>query len=132
VASFVFDHAAVHSVLLQRLRRKSPQPFVLDVHVDAAMLRTQVSRLQKSRLKSLHSAGANVWLCTGQRGLGTYHVKGVVVDRRYLYAGSSNITAKSIDNQEWCFRMTGPVVDQVLSRLALDRSNRRHELWDGR
>jgi hypothetical protein len=51
------------------------------------------------------------------------------VDRRFLYSGNANFTDKSEVNKEFCFRMVGPVVRQVLERLALHRQ--RHTLWDG-
>ena len=44
-----------------------------------------------------------------------------MVDRRFLYSGGANITDKSNINEEYCYRMTGPVVHQVPERLAAQR-----------
>ena len=62
------------------------------------------------------------------RGMGSFHAKGLVVDRRTLYTGSANVTNKSCENNEWCLRATGPVVKQVLQKLADYRV--RFPLWD--
>ena len=134
VASFIFDHAGVHQTLLQRLQGavSGRKPLDLNVYVDAETLSDNVSRLQASRLKQLHKAGARVWLCTGTGRLGVYHVKGIVIDDRVLYTGSANITSKSLQNLEWCFRMVGPVVSEAVARLAGDRRSARHRLWAGR
>jgi hypothetical protein len=51
------------------------------------------------------------------------------LNRRLLYSGNANLTDKSEVNEEFCFRMVGPVVRQVLETLALHRQ--RHTLWDG-
>ena len=43
----------------------------------------------------------------------------VVVDRRVLYTGSPNLTTKSTSNEEWAFKLVGPIVQQVLARIAV-------------
>ena len=52
---------------------------------------------------------------------GAHHGKAVVVGRRYLYTGSPNVTVKSEQNAEFCFKMTGPDVHQWMARLALQK-----------
>ena len=69
-------------------------------------------------------------MCSGKCRLGAFHCKGVVIDRRYLYTGTMNFTSKAEDNEEWAFRHTGPVVRQVLEKLAHHRL--KAELWNGR
>ena len=68
-------------------------------------------------------------MCRGVGRQGAYHGKAVVVDRRVLYTGNANITGKSVRNEEFCFKMVGPVVLQVLERLALHRH--KYPLWNG-
>jgi hypothetical protein len=132
VASYVYDNPSVQAALVKRLMQKKRRPFELTVYVDAELHREGSTKMQKSRLRLLMEKGACIWLCRGRRGLGVYHCKGLVVDRRALYFGSANFTTKSGDNGEWCFRATGPVVGQVLQRLAQDRANPKHYEWDGR
>ena len=45
--------------------------------------------------------------------------------RAILHSGNANITYKSIANEEFVYRMTGPVVLQVLGKLALHRQKGR-------
>ena len=66
----------------------------------------------------MHFSG---YACSGLDKGGAYDGKAVVVGRRYLYTGSANVTGKSEHNEELCFRMTGPVVHQLLVRLALHK-----------
>ena len=47
-----------------------------------------------------------------------------------MYTGNANYTYKSSANEELVFRMTGPVVLQVLGKLALHWQ--KGKLWDGR
>ena len=61
---------------------------------------------------------------------GSYHRKALVADRRYLYTGGANLTSKSCDNKELCYRITGPVVGQVLEKLQQDAKDGRQ--WDGK
>ena len=131
LASYVYDNPSVQDALVKRLKGKATRPFELNVYVDAEQFRGKVPKMQRARLTELRRLHARVWICKGHRGLGSYHCKGAVVDRRFLYTGNANFTAKSLDNKEWCFRMTGPVVRQVLESLAADRLSPRHKLWDG-
>ena len=48
---------------------------------------------------------------------GLFHCKSAVVDRRYLYTGSTNFTENSRRNEELCFKITDPVVHEVLEKL---------------
>ena len=69
-------------------------------------------------MQELVDAGAKVFLCRGAKARGSFHCKAVVVDRRYLYTGSPKATQEPHSNEEFCFRMTGPPVGQVLQRLS--------------
>ena len=49
---------------------------------------------------------------------------------RYFYSGSANLTEKSLANEEWCFKLAGPVVLEVLGKFAGYRQ--RGKLWNGK
>ena len=51
------------------------------------------------------------------------------MDRRFLYTSSADVTDKSLTNEEFCYKLGGPVVLQVLRRLAEHR--RLGSLWNG-
>ena len=121
LSSYMYDNPDLHKVLLERLQGKARRPFSLSMYIDAEQFKGRTPKAQKSRVTQLRGAGAKVYVCKGKRGLGAYHCKALVVDRRYLYTGSMNFTTKSVDNEELPFRMTGPVVLQVLARLAVHR-----------
>ena len=65
--------------------------------------------------------GCDVWLCSGPGRLGAYHVKEIIIDRRYLFTGSANLTCKSHQNRERLYKMTGSLVVQSLEDMAADR-----------
>ena len=46
-----------------------------------------------------------------------------------LYTGGANLTYSSNFNEEFCFRMTGPAVEQVLGKLAVQRQ--KGKAWKG-
>ena len=127
LASYMFDHSALHKLLLKRLRGRTA--FSLRIYLDIEMFAGTVPRSQRSRVKELFQAGAKVYLCKGIKAGGSFHAKGIVVDRRYLYSGNPNVTDKSTKNEEFCYRFTGPIVSQVLSRLAVQLE--RGKQWDG-
>ena len=136
-ASFIFDNHKLHAVFLKRLNGR--KPFRLNLYVDREQLGGKVlksgdkpggSKKMKSRVAELRHNGAAVYVCNGKGHLGSYHPKGLVIDRRYLYCGSPNLTDKSLENEEWPLRCTGEVVGQVLARLGLTRET--HPLWDGK
>jgi len=116
LASYVYDHPALHALLLKKLQGR--KDFKLVIYVDTELFATGGPRFQESRLQSLLGAGAQLYLCKGFGRLGAFHSKGLVVDRRTLYTGNANFTGKSGINEELVFRMTGPVVLQVLERFA--------------
>ena len=127
LASYVYDHPAVHQKLLQRLRGR--RDFTLNVYVDQEQFSKGAARHERGRLCELLAAGANVYMCKGRRGRGSYHCKALVVDRRYLYTGNANLTLQSTNNHELVFKMTGPPVRDVLERLAQHRV--AGKLWSG-
>ena len=131
MASYIYDHPEVQTALLKKLKGRSP--FKLNVYIDSQQLKETSSRYSKSRLKELRSCGerCTVFLGKGRTGRGSYHCKGVVVDRRYLFSGGANLTYASRHfNEEFCYKMVGPVVRQVLERLAGHRS--KYEVWGGK
>ena len=73
----------------------------------------------------LWSPGSKV----ARKAPGLFHGKAVVVDRRRLYTGGANVTYSSNFNEEFCFLMTGPVVEQVLGKLAVHRQ--KGKAWKG-
>ena len=127
LASYVYDDEEIQKILCRRLRDSST--FSLNVYIDKEKFGGTIPRSQKPRLRDLARLGAQVFVCAGAGSQGAFHVKGVVVDRRALYTGSANLTRKSRDNEEICFRITGPTVQAVLERLARQRQNRSP--WDG-
>ena len=130
LASYLYDNTAVQDALLKRLRSRTA--FGLNVYVDSEKFVTGGPFLQKARLRQLRSAGAGackVYLCKGLRLRGSFHCKGAVVDRRFLFSGGANFTRQSEDNEEYCYKMAGPVVGQVLERMA--RHRQTGTLWNG-
>lgn len=127
LATYMYDHPALQKVLLQRLRGRAH--FSLRFYIDAEMFRGTVPHAQKCRVRQLLAAGATVLLCKGYGPQGSFHCKGIVVDRKYLYIGSANATFKSQSNEEFCFRITGAPVTQILERLSLHV--KKGKLWDG-
>ena len=127
LGSYVYDNPAVQDALLKRLRGRSA--FELSLYVDSEKFFSGGPRLQKSRLKQLHSAGAQVYLCKGQGRQGSFHPKAGVVDRRFLYTGSANFTQQSLANEEFCFKLVGPDVLTVLGRMVRHRQTAK--LWNG-
>ena len=127
LGSYVYDNPTVQSALLKRLRGRTA--FELNLYVDSEQFSGGGPRLQKSRLRELRSAGARVYLCRGQGRQGSYHAKGAVVDRRFLYTGSANFTAKSLANEEFCFKLVGHDVLTVLQRMVQHKQTGK--LWNG-
>ena len=127
MASYMYDDSLLQKVFLKRLRGQTK--FKLTILLDAEMLAGGVPRSQKARVTELKQAGATVFLCKGVAGQGAFHSKALVVDRRYLYTGSANFTQKSRRNEELCFRMTGPVVAEVLAKLSAQKLKRKP--WAG-
>jgi len=127
MASFMYDDPTLHGVLLKRLKRGGG--FKLVVYLDAEVFAGSLPRYQKARVRALFLAGATVFLCRGSGPNGAFHCKGLVVDRRYMYIGSANLTWKSRSNGEFCFRVTGPAVAQILQQLSAQRLKRKP--WDG-
>ena len=127
LASYMYDNPAVQATLLKRLRGRTA--FGLNVYVDSEKFSAGGPFLQKARLRELHSAGALVYLCKGRARRGSFHCKGAVADRRFLFSGNANFTRQSEDNEEYCYKMAGAVVRQVLERMAQNRQT--GTLWNG-
>ena len=71
-------------------------------------------------MNTLLRQGAEVYLCKGIGRQGSYHVKEMVVDRRFLFTGSANFTSKSRNKKERCYKITGACVAQALADLAAE------------
>ena len=127
LATYMYDNPSLQALLLKRLN--DPKPFKLNVYIDAEMFAGEVPRYQKSRLRSLHEAGASIYVCRGSGPHGAFHGKAVVIDKMYLYTGSPNLTQKSEVNDEMPFRICGPAVGQVYKKLEEKQSKSR--LWNG-
>lgn len=130
LASYMLDEPGLHQALLRRVAGSGRAPFSLRVYVDRTTFAESKPYFQRPRLAALHQKGALVYLCSGQCVGGSFHCKALVIDRRYLYTGNGNFTHCSrTKNQEFLFRMTGPMVAEVLEDLAANRA--RAQLWDG-
>ena len=77
----------------------------------------------------LGEAVSNTVSLQGSGATRVFHSKAAVVDRRYLYSGSPNFSFASHGNEDFCFRITGPAVGQVLEKLCPQRLKRKP--WDG-
>lgn len=127
LASYIYDNPSLQDVLLRRLKGRTE--FKLNLYVDAELFANARYRHQRPRLKALRDAGAQVFLCKGPGRQGSFHMKALVVDRRYLYSGSPNFTYKSHCNEELCMRITGGGVAKVMEKLSGHRLTRN--AWDG-
>ena len=117
MATYMYDNLDLHKVLVRRLQQQS---FQCTVRVDAEAFTGRTPFHQRARLAELHQNGGKVFLCRGAMRKGPYHRKALVADRRYLYTGGANLTSKSRENKELCWRMTGPVVGEFLKILKQD------------
>ena len=107
-------------MLLQRLQDESK--FTLKFSVDKEIFQVGTPKNQLSRVSRLSKQdGCDVWLCSGPGRLGAYHVKEIIIDRRYLFTGSANLTCKSHQNRERLYKMTGSLVVQSLEDMAAER-----------
>lgn len=119
LASYMFDDPALYEVCSHRLSDNTA--FTLEMCLDLEVYtKGTTPKLQRSRV---HQKGAAIYLCRGMGRLGAYPVKELVVDRRLLFTGSANFTAKSRSNRERCYKMTGAVVAQALHDIAEDKKH---------
>lgn len=117
IATYMYDNPQLHACLLERLRGRSA--FSLRLYLDEEVHKKAERPFnQRPRVAELKANGASVYICKGRRAGGSFHCKCAVVGRRFLYTGSPNFTTKSPDNEEFSFKVVGPVVKQVLERLA--------------
>ena len=128
LATLTYDHMALTSVLVRRLRGRAP--FVATVLVDKESFEKGDAPRERARLRELRDAGAEVYLCRGSPPHGRLHMKALCVNRRTVYAGSANFTEKSSANLELVYKLVGPPVTQVREQF-LDAQNSRGRLWDG-
>lgn len=125
LSTYQYDNPKVHQALVYRLRGR--RPFRLNVYIDKEMLKGSTPKMQKTRLAELRHLKAKIYECKGIRGKGSWHCKGIVLDKRVLYTGSANATGQSVDNNEIPLRITGPVVQKVLENFASARA--KFPLW---
>ena len=124
VSSMIVDDPDFCTAVGRRLRGRGS--FACTVVVDKSQYMKRTSRFQRPRLLELQRLGAQVYLAGGFNaahlfGVGAHsgilHLKGVVLDNRVLYVGSSNLTKASRANREVMFRMTGPPVAKTLQGI---------------
>ena len=120
MGTYMFDDTRLYEVLLGRLRDSSDFSFKLCL--DGEAYHGPTPKNQKRRVDSLLRRGAEVFLCKGIGRQGSYHVKEMVVDRRFLFTGSANFTSKSRCNRERCYKITGACVAEALVDLAGERA----------
>ena len=125
LGTYQYDHEGLTDVLERRLRGRSAFDCVVLLDREMHSLRTPYQ--QRPRLERLRRAGARIVLCRGTPSTGAFHAKAVVIDRKTAFAGSANMTAKSLRNGELCFRLRGPPVLDVLQFL-LNERDRGEEL----
>lgn len=73
-----------------------------------------LERLKKSK------SGAEVFLCKGNGprvGLGSMHVKCIILNSQIAYHGSANLTTNLLLNVESVTRITGPPVQELLQNV---------------
>ena len=80
---------------------------------------------QHRRLNSLQRSGAELLLCRGTPSTGTLHAKALVADRYPAFLGSANLTEKSARNGEFCFRMRGASIFDIMHLLDKERAAQR-------
>ena len=80
---------------------------------------------QRRRLNSLQRSGAELVFCRGTPSTGTLHAKALVADRYTAVPGSANLTEKSARNGEFCFRMRGAPVFDIMHLLNKERAAQR-------
>ena len=130
LSTYMYDETNLHNLLMHRLGSCRRKPFHITLLIDREALVSTTPRLQRSRLKALHDAGAHVYLCKGHGRLGAYHRNAVICDKRYMVSGGSNFTDKSHCNKELGHRLTGQDVTEVLKLLEKDKAEGK--LWDGK
>ena len=120
LATYQYDNIAVQTVLLERLRGR--RGFTLNLYIDIEQFNGKTPRSQKTFLTQLQTNGASIYLCKGPGPRGAYHSKACVIDRRVVFSGNANFTQKSLSNEEFCYKASGPVVLEFLERLAVHRT----------
>ena len=127
VPPLVYDHPELTNVFLLKLQSHGNFELVLVVDKESFEAQPPHAPQQKTRLRALQRAGANVVLCSGTGRHGRMHGKALVCDRRVAYCGSANFTSKSVANEELCFRLAGPSVADVLAFT--NRARQKGKLW---
>jgi hypothetical protein len=124
LASYMYDHPAVHSALVRRLTGK--EAFACEILVDKEQYDRKTAPHQAPKLRELKSLDAVVYLCSGTRGqgvfgkqayLGSMHMKILLLDNKIAYYGSANFTHSAVKNWELVTRMVGPPVKNIVSTI---------------
>ena len=119
-AALNFDDQQVTEALVRRLQGRAP--FECRVVVDRCSHDEGVSKFQKARLRLLQRNGGEVVLADGHDARGVFgprakvsrmHVKAVILDNKFAYVGSANVTRQARVNREIMVRMQGPTVSEV-------------------
>ena len=117
ISSLMMDYKPLVDELLRRLGGHAA--FEAAIMVDRQAFQDRLCYHQRPRLDALRRAGAGVYLCRGSPPLGRLHTKAVLIDRRYGYVGSANLTQKSLSNTEFVMRVVGPPADKLHESLVL-------------
>jgi hypothetical protein len=127
MGSLMLDHKDLTDLVLRRLADR--YAFGATICVDREQLHARTCYHQRPRLDALRRAGAAVYACRGSPPAGAFHMKAVLIDRRYAYTGSANLTQKSLSNVELCMRIVGPPVEAIHQKLVHARDH--GEQWLG-
>ena len=129
LSTTMYDARALHSALVQRLKR-APE---CEVHVivDRGEHEAETCKAQKAMLSSLAAGGAKIWLGTGHSGRHRYgpkgragymHRKALVLHSRIAFVGGSNATESSHKNAELVCRIEGPSVQGDMGKVLAIRA----------
>ena len=119
ISVYLYDANDLHSILVRRLRGRSP--FALQMLVDKEGYDERTAPRQQPKLLELQTVGAEIFLARGCGRLGRLHSKAVVVNHRVAFVGSANLTEKSKQNHELVCKLRGPPVRKVLDAISAFR-----------
>ena len=121
----LFDHSELTHALLQKLKQENNFELVILVERESFNAESPHAPQQKRRLRSLQRAEAKIVLSREAGRYGSMHDKALVCDRRVVYAGSVNLTAKSTPNEELCFRLFDQLAIDVLCFIKVRQQSQR-------
>jgi len=87
LASYCMDEDALFRVLERGLSRN----LNLNLYIDREQFAGGVPRKQRVAIRRLYDKGAKVYICKGLRRRGSFHSKALLINRRVLYMGGSEL-----------------------------------------